>query len=782
MECLGFSGFLQNQVEKLPKEMESKQRTPSVIARLMGLDEWRPQQPVCKPHRVLSESYLRKSASIGLVEKRSYHERHSFKVNYEKGKEFSNVLEFTNHHHDLQFAQQHSQSGHETVLKSSSSPYSGKSEIPRKSERKTARRNILRSIQKLENGFVTDSYVDFGVDYTRQLLKDETRLSPSRIVVLKPNIGKAQNASRPSFSPICEEVSQQSDRKSVEFSKLKNIELHNRVVQRKNLAELRGNETSTNESKITMPPCPKLFDWKKRCQTTHPPLNRLSFAKQAKQRLLERWKMTRSLQEVGVASRGTTLGEMLSMPDKETKPIDLNYKLDACGLNNQLVLNDGDSDLGSPFSISSRDGWKEECAKSLTRSESLPAACITIEIPKSRIRNEAVHDDSSEVGVSRFSNESVLCLDLEYDQVQGTMAIQDELKNSCGENDLSGKSEEKYVFAHSPIGTVTYSSLDSEVVAVAETENVGMSSGTAEEQQSEPAACILFLKHSSHALDSSVGQDSSVRSLEESWVPSSCPRVDSEFPVSFWEGYSDSPNSVLEPPFGEENLSASNCFQDIGADLRGLRMQLQLLKSEAEETNSEGLGMVVSSDEDSGDGSVDLSEENRKLQGLFGAQESRDFSYVVDVLDEAGFYSGNPQLDFETWHSQDCPVNLSVFETLEKKYGEQTYWEKAERRLLFDRTNLGLKEILQPCRDVLTWTKPLRKMFNLSQSREVIEEELWMFLVSQEKEVSKDLSEKALGTEIRWFNVRDDIDLIVCEIERFLFDELVAELVSIESF
>ena len=57
-----------------------------------------------------------------------------------------------------------------------------------------------------------------------------------------------------------------------------------------------------------------------------------------------------------------------------------------------------------------------------------------------------------------------------------------------------------------------------------------------------------------------------------------------------------------------------------------------------------------------------------------------------------------------------------------------------------------------------------------------------MLPVSQEKEVSMDLSKKALGTEIRWFELRDDIDLIASEMESFLFDELATELASIQGF
>lgn len=47
--------------------MENSQNTPSVIAKLMGLDEMMPpwKQPVSRQQRVLSDNYLQKSGSIG---------------------------------------------------------------------------------------------------------------------------------------------------------------------------------------------------------------------------------------------------------------------------------------------------------------------------------------------------------------------------------------------------------------------------------------------------------------------------------------------------------------------------------------------------------------------------------------------------------------------------------------------------------------------------------------------------------------------------------------------
>lgn len=188
--------------------------------------------------------------------------------------------------------------------------------------------------------------------------------------------------------------------------------------------------------------------------------------------------------------------------------------------------------------------------------------------------------------------------------------------------------------------------------------------------------------------------------------------------------------------------------------------------------------MIVSSDDESEEGSSGDSKEDEDSMGLFRVEESRDFSYLVDVLMEAGFHGRNLKMDLSTLDSPECLISLSVFETLEKKFGDQVPWKSSERRLLFDRINAGLKEILHPCMGVPMWAKPLSRRLNPSSNLEMIEEDLWMLLISQEKEASKDTAEKALGNEIGKLDLGDDIDAIGKEIERFVIDKLVAELVE----
>lgn len=207
-------------------------------------------------------------------------------------------------------------------------------------------------------------------------------------------------------------------------------------------------------------------------------------------------------------------------------------------------------------------------------------------------------------------------------------------------------------------------------------------------------------------------------------------------------------------------------------------MRLELLNSKSEETNSECSGMNVSSDGDNEHGSSTdvVPKDDKKLWEMSRPQESRDFSYLVDVLDGANLCDRNLDSLYEMWLPTEYPMDPSLFEVLENKYGKQASWLKSDRRLLFDRIHCGLKEIMDSFMDIQISGKPLRRRFHPTLRRDDIEEELWILLFDHENEVSKDLSEKALGREMKWLELGDEISIISREIEEALFNELVAEL------
>ncbi|KAL8507268.1 hypothetical protein ACS0TY_017983 [Phlomoides rotata] len=131
-----------------------------------------------------------------------------------------------------------------------------------------------------------------------------------------------------------------------------------------------------------------------------------------------------------------------------------------------------------------------------------------------------------------------------------------------------------------------------------------------------------------------------------------------------------SPNSVLES-HDTNNPPPFECFDSIGiTELYTcikvkiipeiiLYLQLQALNFELEEAHSEGSAILVSGDEDIEELFGDLSHDGRKIKRWLGDEESRNFSYLVDVLDEAGLYDTNSFMDFNKWASLECPITPS---------------------------------------------------------------------------------------------------------------------------
>ncbi|XP_004307461.1 PREDICTED: uncharacterized protein LOC101295565 [Fragaria vesca subsp. vesca] len=276
------------------------------------------------------------------------------------------------------------------------------------------------------------------------------------------------------------------------------------------------------------------------------------------------------------------------------------------------------------------------------------------------------------------------------------------------------------------------------------------------------------VQEDSNAKDTSVQKETFMKVDEGSTFPLHCFTA-SDCMASWEEVYQPSPVSVLDPLFRRENTPLPECLGRINVDT-----------SEYSDTCSEGSGMIVSSDDDTNERSVSEYKENNSV-GSFRVEESRDFSYLIDVLMEAGFYTRGVEMDCDTWCFEECPMSLYVFESLEKKFGDQVSWNRSDRRLLFDRINDGLIEILLPSMGELIWKKPISRRIRTQCGQEMIEEELWMLLVIQEKEgmeARKNLEEKLLRSGIGKLDLGDEIDFIGREVERLLIIELVEELVS----
>lgn len=228
-----------------------------------------------------------------------------------------------------------------------------------------------------------------------------------------------------------------------------------------------------------------------------------------------------------------------------------------------------------------------------------------------------------------------------------------------------------------------------------------------------------------------------------------------------------------------ESNQISSLPNFIDNNIHGLQAKLQPIDTISLESSSEGHEMVVSSDGDNEGCLVGGYREDPQIMKLYNTSENRDFSYLIDVLSESGFPTLNMERESEAWRSQGYVLNPLVFDSLEKKYGKQTFWERAERKLLFDRMNSGLMEIARSLDPInIRRRKTLAKRFFPAQNQEFIEEELWALLVKQEEESKRQSSNKVCGGEMEWLEVEAYTYLVVKEIESLLLDELVEEFVS----
>ncbi|CAN4096030.1 unnamed protein product [Withania somnifera] len=641
--------------------MEGKQHTHSVIARLMGLDEFPPRQhlPV-KRRRVLSENYLQKMDSIGLREKSSFSVGVSRGINTQKHQVVKDVF------------------GIEM-------PYVYSHETTSQNATKLKMQNYTNSSKKFS--YFKDSEGTSGSLLSTKHLCDP-QLDPNanmphpstRMIVVKPSSGEYHNTMHQSVFIRHGLETNPVDLKYKEFTVDENGAEHNekpgrassvnsleplphsfrvvrKITQRRNLLHHELNHgsklTSRDESisdtflkaKVLKPPSSKSFNTQRKDHTINSFSKRSSFAKEVKKQRAERRKLTNNFQEVQTTFRSQCLGEMLSSDVLEIRPQCLDSKHGAHGFCSSFSVNTEISDSCNPLGISIRDGSKDEYSE-----------------------NSPIPNHSAGSRIASGSHEGM---------IGHKTSMNPKQEADMGYGDFNSKETDQH-----------------------------------------------------------------------------------------------SPNSVLEPPFQKEKPCIS-AFDSLSSVAR----QLQFLETISEETYSEGSEMGLSSDGESETGGTDLLQVSENILKDFKTAEGRDFSYLVDVLDEASLHGMNLGMCFGTWHSLECPVNPSVFDLLEKKYGKQTSWPKSERKLLFDHINSGLSEVLHSFLEIYIMEKSLKRRCYSTMRRTDIEEELWRMLVSHENETRKDLSWKAIGNETNWLEAEEEIGSICREIEKYLLDELATELV-----
>ncbi|KAH6780479.1 hypothetical protein C2S52_011716 [Perilla frutescens var. hirtella] len=675
-------------------------RTSSLLAMFMGLDELRPQPPVHEKRRGLSESYIRNAASIGL--------RRGSLVSVGRSCSTNNEL------------------------------VSGVQVSKSKSDKSSHR--LLNSRTSIAKNGLRNSVSLFGASYESRKSIGKNDEHCAKYVL------KRQHKLEHDSFHLGELVSPR----------------HRCIACSRNMNSIPQQERCRSKFEAVLEPRYRSY--------SHHPRNLLdlsSLANESKKQNLRRWKRAKKVQEFGASGRNQNLNQILALADCISKPRNLDVKPCKTGLCNptSLLSRSSDSsslDIRDDESLQSQPVSEFEAVKdilSLTQYES-------IAIENNSEKQTTSHKDvlefksgrgsdqfqaslgvdeimSPDSKVSELSSCSFSCFGSTFNDPEAyILGIRDEMDNSL-END-SGKDNEP----SATVGDSSRTSGDPESELNPGTVLVegGQSSAVEEVFTREASLNEYFEEESPYSNFSAIGPPASLENLKRTSL--------------------HSPDSVLEPYY-IKNSSSFECF-----DSTGLRLQLESLNFESGDPYSEGSVMVISGDEDAEEQFGDLSHDSRKVKRWLGDGESRNFSYMVDVLDEAGFCGMNSYMDFKMWHSLECPISPLAFEALEKKYGKQTSWESSERQLLFDCINSGLLEIFNPIVNFHAGTTSVRRRFSASFRLDEVVDELWMKLVSQEKEKSKELYKKALD---KWLELEEGIDIVCRELEASLFDELAME-------
>ncbi|XP_057438412.1 uncharacterized protein LOC130730419 isoform X2 [Lotus japonicus] len=670
---------------------------------------------------------------------------------------------------------------------------------------------------------------------------DEPVAAPTRIVILKPNLGKVQRATKIVSTPRSSDAFQSQWEKRAEFPDVRfrdiemsqkkslgstarhsrNKSLEYRKVAKEITSQIKNNLDngsmvfsssrlrgytwddsscdfsgieSPEKSDVTTATLGNPSD-KSNTPRPSPRCSESSVSREAKKRLSERWKMSQQGRSI---CRSSTLAEMLAVPDKETKAAIVDSISNGKSFHDKLASNGKPAGWVEPVGISSRDGWKDGFIDSLPRSKSLPASSTPFGSPRTFLRHEALRDDRHMTPIKWERKKVVKCLD--HRQCVNTRRSKSGHKKSWPsyssniEGDASSSPDISSI--HNKVKINLEEDLPKQEVLAIES--------FAEIRRDTSAVTFNVVdvtNENAAGLSESSDKELSVGSSSRNSAPFQPPVPRLESSSSKVTNH-PSPVSVLGSSLTHDLSSpGSECFGSLSDDLKGLRMQIQLLKSESGD-NVEG-SAHVSNDEDGGESSTGILED----KGLHNSEDSWESSYVIDVLSEAGIDIAQPEEAFlEVWRSLECSLSLSVFDELEMRYSDWTICSMSERRLLFDRINSALVDIHDQFMSgsVQPWVSPgatslcfklngtglLDCLYSIlggqGKSKDIpldnalLDSQLLWFKLTDDIEdaIAREIEKVLFVSHLQWFNLRDAIEEIVKETESLLLDDLVAEIAS----
>ncbi|ONK61883.1 uncharacterized protein A4U43_C08F34560 [Asparagus officinalis] len=507
-----------------------------------------------------------------------------------------------------------------------------------------------------------------------------------------------------------------------------------------------------------------------------------SVKREARKRLSAQWRMTNQKEARYNGGGPSTLAEMLAIPDKRG-PRDV---LDSYGVQKVSDYELARGMLGSQFcstGISSKRCSKDKLSTNLPRSSSLPASSSR-SAPKSSRQQVTDGDncymlkDVLNLGVVDYSHGNLN--QRRISRKSSKFRSYKIRSNSAGEeNKLPireirvDKKELKNVIQISDPSAVTLmSKLSDDTTADTSTLDGGSSFTESIDAERPFITSEEHVQQPVHMGESSctnriheIVEETSPDYLQESSPDH--PQVDSTQCGGAECELTSSVDAKQPSPVSvlehqlEEGESSPECFEKINTHLQGLRMQLQLLRLESDTYNTECEST----------GECNSPPQNGQMLQIYENEEDRDYSYLLDIVTNLGLDSLANTCCF-----LKHPEDLDVFENLEEKYGVIVEWSKSERKLLFDVVSLILEDTLSPWTDEEPWLNPKRK-FGPVWDHERLVEKVWQMVIRLRNDSSAGKSEESI-LDPRWLDFRYELDTIGKEIEGMLKDDLLEELIS----
>ncbi|AQL07577.1 Phosphatidylinositol N-acetyglucosaminlytransferase subunit P-related [Zea mays] len=545
---------------------------------------------------------------------------------------------------------------------------------------------------------------------------------------------------------------------------------------------LASDERSQFQSSVTRPKTPEsIHRYSESCDAwASSSLNSLptystetSESKEAKKHLSNRWKKTRQCQHQETDNDSfNTLGDMLALSDQNASNV-ATHKMTCRKCPKSEVQSDR-IQSSYPLGISTNDGWKDTTTSKLTRSKSLPPSFIR-GVQKSNNRKR-----SGSVTYNEFSMlKDVLKVGPHYSEYayrsrQRRSLSRDSTIHGDESDPMSTDNEENMVVEREihvnyeePInGTaVTYTSgqsqhptnLDHELDAIGVLDTSSAVPFSNKKSLSPAEQDQQVLKMTTTALDNCF----------------LVPNLDDLMPKNRQRTPTKMTSKVqclfLNLPWTEKMFTLGILRRSVQISKAKLRLQLGLLKRETTDTR-DGSELSILSDDETARRSLPETGESHAFRNT----EERDFSYVFDMLAALGIHAANEDDLLDNCYLLECSAGLDLYDDLEQKYDSLILWPVHERKLLFDITNAVLGDMITSVMNGCS--KGLMARCSPGWNREEFAELVWQRVVQLRQEI--EFNQEALLLSVEWAGSEDGASLVGRDIGNMLQDDLVQEIIA----